>query len=159
MTSGCSTSSAEWKVHHDSNRLGIRLLGPTPTWARADGGDGGSHPSNVHDYVYGVGSVNFTGNMPIIITHDGPSLGGFVCPVTIVQSELWKVGQLQPGDIVQFIRMEIDEANEARLAQKHFIATLQKASEKSRHGNLWSPRETKAVLLQRSPDDHHPGWK
>ena len=150
---------AEWKVHHDSNRLGIRLLGPTPTWARADGGDGGSHPSNVHDYVYGVGSVNFTGNMPIIITHDGPSLGGFVCPVTIVQSELWKVGQLQPGDIVQFIRMEIDEANEARIAQKHFIATLQKASKKSRHGNLWSPRETKAVLLQRSPDDHHPGME
>ena len=151
--------SAEWKVHHDSNRLGIRLLGPTPTWARADGGDGGSHPSNVHDYVYGVGSVNFSGNMPIIITHDGPSLGGFVCPVTIVQSELWKVGQLQPGDTVQFICMEIDEANEARLAQKHFIATLQKASKKSRHGSLWSPRETKAVLLQRSPDDHHPGME
>ena len=151
--------STEWKVHHDSNRLGIRLLGPTPTWAREHGGDGGSHPSNVHDYVYGVGSVNFTGNMPIIITHDGPSLGGFVCPVTVVQSELWKVGQLLPGDTVQFVRMDIDEANEARLAQKHFIATLQKVPKKFLHENLWSPRETKAVLLRRSPDDHHPGME
>ena len=151
--------STEWKVHHDSNRLGIRLLGPTPTWARKHGGDGGSHPSNVHDYVYGVGSVNFTGNMPIIITHDGPSLGGFVCPVTVVQSELWKVGQLLPGDTVQFVRMDIDEANEARLAQKHFIATLQKVPKKFLHENLWSPRETKAVLLRRSPDDHHPGME
>ena len=151
--------STEWKVHHDSNRLGIRLLGPTPTWAREHGGDGGSHPSNVHDYVYGVGSVNFTGNMPIIITHDGPSLGGFICPVTIVQSELWKVGQLLPGDTVQFIRMDIDEANEARLAQKHFIATLQKVPKKFLDENLWSPRETKAVLLRRSPDDHHPGME
>lgn len=153
--------STEWKVHHDSNRLGIRLLGPTLTWARADGGEGGSHPSNVHDYVYGVGSVNFTGDMPIIIAHDGPSLGGFVCPVTIVQSELWKVGQLQPGDTVQFVRMDIDEANEARLAQKYFIATLEKPKKKFLSGNLWSPRKTEAVLLQRSPahSGHHPGME
>ena len=151
--------STEWKVHHDSNRLGIRLSGPVPTWARTDGGEGGSHPSNVHDYVYAVGSVNFTGNMPIIIAHDGPSLGGFVCPVTIVQSELWKVGQLHPGDTVQFIPMDIDEANAARLAQKHFIATLEKPKKKFLSGNLWSPRKTEAVLLQRSPahSDHHPG--
>ena len=151
--------SVEWKVHHDSNRLGIRLLGPAPTWARADGGEGGSHPSNVHDYVYGVGSVNFTGNMPIIITHDGPSLGGFVCPVTIVQSELWKVGQLQPGDTVKFVRMDIDEANQARLAQKHFIATLENAPRNLMSGNLWSPRTTKAVLLQKPQGVHHPGMQ
>ncbi len=151
--------SVEWKVHHDSNRLGIRLLGPAPTWAREDGGEGGSHPSNVHDYVYGVGSVNFTGNMPIIITHDGPSLGGFVCPVTIVQSELWKVGQLRPGDTVEFVRMNIDEANEARLAQKHFIATLGNAPRKHTNRNLWSPRKTEAVLLEKPPGVHHPGMQ
>ena len=38
--------------------------------------------------------------MPIILGPDGPSLGGFVCPATVVQSELWKVGQLKPGDKV-----------------------------------------------------------
>ena len=124
--------SVEWTVHHDSNRMGIRLVGPAPTWAREDGGEGGTHPSNVHDYVYSVGSVNFTGNMPIIITQDGPSLGGFVCPVTIVQSELWKVAQLRPGDTVQFTRMSIDEANSARKTQNHFIATLRKPAKESR---------------------------
>ena len=149
--------SVEWKVHHDSNRMGIRLLGPAPTWARADGGEGGSHPSNVHDYVYGVGSVNFTGNMPIIITHDGPSLGGFVCPVTIVQSELWKVGQLQPGDSVQFVRMDIDKANEARLAQKYLVATLEKPAKKFLSLKSWSPRKTEAVLQQKPPGGQHPG--
>ena len=151
--------SVEWKVHHDSNRLGIRLLGPSPNWARKDGGEGGSHPSNVHDYVYGVGSVNFTGNMPIIITHDGPSLGGFVCPITIVQSELWKVGQLRPGDTVKFVRMNIDEANESRQAQNHFIATLGNAPRNLTSGNLWSPRKTDAVLLQKPPGVHHPGME
>ncbi len=29
------------------NRLGIRLEGPRPRFARPDGGEGGSHPSNV----------------------------------------------------------------------------------------------------------------
>lgn len=43
------------------NRLGIRLEGPRPQFARKDGGDGGSHPSNVHDHVYAIGTINFTG--------------------------------------------------------------------------------------------------
>lgn len=57
--------STKWRVHHESNRLGIRLLGPSPIFARPDGGEGGSHPSNVHDYVYAIGSVNFTGKSDI----------------------------------------------------------------------------------------------
>lgn len=30
--------SHAWVVHHNSNRTGIRLIGPKPTWARPDGG-------------------------------------------------------------------------------------------------------------------------
>ena len=36
----------DWKVGHNSSRTGVRLEGPTPQWARASGGEGGSHPSN-----------------------------------------------------------------------------------------------------------------
>lgn len=54
-----------FEVHHNSNRLGIRLNGPRPKFARPDGGEGGSHPSNVHDHVYAVGTVNYTGDMPM----------------------------------------------------------------------------------------------
>lgn len=102
--------SASWTVHYNSNRLGVRLVGPKPTWARTDGGEAGLHPSNIHDCEYAIGSVNFTGDSPVILTHDGPSLGGFVCPVTIARAELWKVGQLKPGDIVRFERLEYPEA-------------------------------------------------
>lgn len=45
------------------NRLGIRLQGPRPKFARRDGGEGGSHPSNVHDHVYALGTVNYTGEL------------------------------------------------------------------------------------------------
>jgi len=94
--------SAAWKVHHNSSRTGVRLIGPKPTWARRDGGEAGLHPSNIHDNAYVVGAIDFTGDMPIILGPDGPSLGGFVCPFVIIQADLWKIGQLAPGNTVRF---------------------------------------------------------
>ncbi|MBR8313350.1 urea carboxylase [Burkholderia dolosa] len=100
-----------WTVHYNSSRTGVRLIGPKPQWARADGGEAGLHPSNIHDNAYAIGAVDFTGDMPVILGPDGPSLGGFVCPVTVVRDELWKLGQLRPGDTVQFARVAATAAH------------------------------------------------
>lgn len=54
--------------------------------------------------------VNFTGDMPVILTVDGPSLGGFVSMVTVPTTELWKVGQAMPGNKIRFKQMAVDEA-------------------------------------------------
>ncbi|BAI75052.1 urea carboxylase (plasmid) [Azospirillum sp. B510] len=102
--------AADWEVHYNSSRTGIRLIGPKPAWARKDGGEAGLHPSNIHDNAYAIGAIDFTGDMPVILGPDGPSLGGFVCPATIVHAELWKIGQLRPGDTVRFKRLTADEA-------------------------------------------------
>jgi urea carboxylase len=99
-----------WTVHYNSSRTGVRLIGPKPQWARTDGGEAGLHPSNIHDNAYAVGAVDFTGDMPVILGPDGPSLGGFVCPITVVGEELWKLGQLRPGDTVRFERMPVKAA-------------------------------------------------
>lgn len=101
----------EWTVHFNSNRLGVRLSGPTPSWARENGGEAGLHPSNVHDCEYAIGAINFTGDFPVILAKDGPSLGGFVCPVTIAKAELWKVGQLKADDKISFYPMTVEQAN------------------------------------------------
>jgi urea carboxylase len=101
---------ANWEVHYNSSRTGVRLIGPKPTWARRDGGEAGLHPSNIHDNAYAIGAIDFTGDMPVILGPDGPSLGGFVCPATIVRAELWKVGQLRPGDRVKFRCLSVEEA-------------------------------------------------
>ncbi len=103
--------TTDGEVHYNSSRTGVRLIGPAPTWARPDGGEAGLHPSNLHDNAYAIGSVDFTGDMPVILGPDGPSLGGFVCPVTIVDDELWKTGQLRPGDRIRFVRAPRAAAN------------------------------------------------
>lgn len=41
-----------------------------------------------------AGAINFTGDHPVVLTMDGPSLGGFICPATIISTELWKIGQV-----------------------------------------------------------------
>jgi len=94
--------AARWEVHFNSARTGVRLVGPKPRWARADGGEAGLHPSNIHDTPYGIGAIDFTGDVPIILGPDGPSLGGFVCPATVITAERWKLGQLRPGDTIRF---------------------------------------------------------
>jgi urea carboxylase len=96
--------ASTYEVHHNSARTGVRLIGPKPKWARADGGEAGLHPSNIHDNAYAVGAIDFTGDMPILLGPDGPSLGGFVCPAVVTRNDLWKLGQLKPGDTVRFIR-------------------------------------------------------
>ncbi len=102
--------AAEYEVHFNSARTGVRLIGPKPRWARSDGGEAGLHPSNIHDTAYSVGALDFTGDTPILLGPDGPSLGGFVCPVTVVTAERWKLGQLRPGDKVRFVPVRSIEA-------------------------------------------------
>ncbi len=113
---------AEWEVHYNSSRTGVRLIGPQFKWARPDGGEAGLHPSNLHDNAYAVGSLDFTGDMPVILGPDGPSLGGFVCPFTIVLGELWKVGQLCSGDKVRFIPITLEDATVLRHYRESILA-------------------------------------
>jgi urea carboxylase len=114
----------EWEIHYNSNRTGIRLIGPKPQWARTSGGEAGLHPSNIHDNAYAIGAVDFTGDMPVILGPDGPSLGGFVCPVTIINAELWKMGQLRAGDRVKFVPVAHETAKEMITAQDEAISEL-----------------------------------
>src|SRR5471030_1870525 len=117
--------ATEWEVHFNSSRTGVRLIGPKPEWVRADGGEAGLHPSNIHDNPYAIGAVDFTGDMPVILGPDGPSLGGFVCPVTIIEADLWQIGQLKAGDKVRFVPVQIDAARQAAAARLHELETLE----------------------------------
>ena len=120
----------EFEIHFNSSRTGIRLIGPKPEWAREDGGEAGLHPSNIHDNAYAIGAIDFTGDMPIILGPDGPSLGGFVCPAVVIHSELWKLGQLKAGDKVKFTPVSYHQAKQLN---QDYQAILDAASLESIH--------------------------
>ncbi|HEU5076392.1 MAG TPA: urea carboxylase, partial [Polyangiaceae bacterium] len=113
--------AADFEVHYNSARTGVRLIGPKPSWARPDGGEAGLHPSNIHDCAYAVGTVDFTGDMPILLGPDGPSLGGFVCPATVIRADVWKLGQLKPGTKVHFVPISVDQAVMREEAQSRML--------------------------------------
>jgi len=111
---------AAWTVHHHSDRTGIRLVGPSIAFARADGGEAGLHPSNIHDSAYAPGAIMLAGDAPVIVGPDGPSLGGFVVPAAVIAADLWKLGQLRPGDAVEL--RAVDAATAADRAARHEAA-------------------------------------
>jgi len=114
-----------WAVDHRADRTGIRLVGPTPGWARADGGEAGLHPSNVHDSAYPVGGIMLSGDTPVIVGADGPSLGGFVVPAVVVEADLWMLGQLRPGDRVRLVPVTPGDAAHAIRVRRARLADLQ----------------------------------
>lgn len=113
-----------WEISHNSARGGIRLIGPRPKWARPDGGDGGSHPSNVIEYGYPMGGINFTGDEPVIFPADCPDFGGFVVPFTVVKADYWKMGQLQAGNKVKFHPVSLEAALERRRKTDAFVQNV-----------------------------------
>lgn len=148
----------DWEVHFNSSRTGVRLLGPKPEWARNDGGEAGMHPSNIHDNAYAIGTVDFTGDMPVILGPDGPSLGGFVCPATVITADLWKVGQLSAGDKVRFIPVSKQSAIEELKFREQEIAALQPGNSAVSVIENFAPEITKCrmgqheVAIRRSGD-------
>jgi len=129
----------EWEVHYNSSRTGVRLIGPKPEWARSDGGEAGMHPSNIHDNAYALGTIDFTGDMPVILGPDGPSLGGFVCPATVITADLWKLGQLKAGDKIKFIPVTIHDAVESEKFQLRSINELVPVREDVKPATISTP--------------------
>ncbi|MFF1823806.1 5-oxoprolinase/urea amidolyase family protein [Kribbella sp. NPDC058245] len=114
----------EWTVDHRSDRTGVRLAGPLPGWARSDGGEAGLHPSNVHDSAYPVGGIMLSGDTPVIVGKDGPSLGGFVVPAVVIEADRWMLGQLRAGDSVRLLPVTIDAATAAIEERRRWLADL-----------------------------------
>ena len=139
----------DWQVHYNSSRTGVRLVGPKPTWARHDGGEAGLHPSNIHDNAYAVGAIDFTGDMPVILGPDGPSLGGFVCPATVVQAELWKLGQLAPGNTIRFVPLTHAQAVAQAAAQNAQLSVPGAAAPVTQQAARCQPAD--AAILHRTP--------
>lgn len=121
------TYNTKWQISHNAARGGIRLIGPKPKWARTDGGEGGAHPSNVPEYGYPVGTLNWTGDDPCIFPVDCPDFGGFVSSTTIIKADYWRMGQMKAGDTMRYHRVSLEHALEMRRQINGFIDKVAKA--------------------------------
>ncbi|PPQ75558.1 hypothetical protein CVT26_012381 [Gymnopilus dilepis] len=123
--------TTHWLISPSSNRLGIRLQAPIASdkiqWARESGGEGGSHPSNILDNGYAPGTINLNGDTPVILTNEGPDKGGYLCMCTVATAEMWKLGQLAPGDTVQFRRLSWNDARQKSFQYNEWFNMLQRS--------------------------------
>jgi urea carboxylase len=69
-------SWATWKVHHNSDRTGVRLIGPRPVGARDGTKPACTLPTSDNAYAVGHGFHRRYAD-PAVRTAE---LGGFVCP-------------------------------------------------------------------------------
>ncbi|KAI0693471.1 urea carboxylase [Cytidiella melzeri] len=144
--------ATRWRVSASSNRMGIRLEGPKIEWARETGGEGGSHPSNIHDNGYALGTVNINGDTPVILGNEGPDMGGYVCLCTVASAEMWKLGQLRPGVTVRFVCVTINAAQ--KLAYNVSSLLLDVARVMSTSGEELPDGESEIYEVTASSDEH-----
>lgn len=156
--------STEWKVSHNASRSAIRLIGPVPKWQRKDGGEGGAHPSNLIEYGYPLGALNWTGDDPCLFPNDCPNFGGFISSNTIIRADWWKMGQMKAGDTLRYKRVSLKEALELRIGVNTFLDSVEKAIGSGNYDNV-RPLQTKhtprgdfekSVIWERKPREAEP---
>ncbi|CRK57359.1 Urea carboxylase [Alloactinosynnema sp. L-07] len=151
--------AATWTVDHRADRTGVRLIGPTPGWARRDGGEAGLHPSNIHDSAYPIGGIMLAGNTPVIVGPDGPSLGGFVVPCVVIRADRWMLAQLRPGDTVRLDVVSPATAEAVNAERDALLADLHVISPRVATTRSAVPptAEPDVVLARLDPEGHRPG--
>lgn len=55
---------------------------------------------------------------------DAPDLGGFISSTTIVNASLWRMGQLKSGDTIQYRRVSLKDALQAREKLERFLESV-----------------------------------
>jgi biotin-dependent carboxylase-like uncharacterized protein len=93
---------AEWTVTPQSNRAGYRLSGPelqlmAPVEMRS------------HGVVPGVIQVPH-GGQPIIQLADAATMGGYPKIGTVIEADLWRLGQVRPGEHIRFLETDYQGA-------------------------------------------------
>ena len=110
--------AGEWKITSQSDRYGYRLAG-TPLEASA------SVEMRSHGIVPGVIQVP-PGGQPIVQMRDAQPSGGYPKLGTVIEADLWRLGQAPIGSRVRFIETTWDEAVAALDETQDWLANVQR---------------------------------
>ena len=100
--------SDEFTVSPALDRMGIRLDGP-----EIKGKDGCDIISD--GIVFGSVQIPNSGS-PIILMADHQTTGGYAKIATVISADLPKLAQARPGNKIRFIKVTVEEAEEAAIA-------------------------------------------
>ncbi|MDP4603506.1 MAG: biotin-dependent carboxyltransferase family protein [Solirubrobacteraceae bacterium] len=87
-------AAASWEVSSDSNRSGVRLIGPELPRVR-------DHQLLSEGMAHGAVQVPASGQ-PIILLADHPTTGGYPVVAVVASADLDAAGQLRPGQSLRF---------------------------------------------------------
>ncbi|MFA5848489.1 MAG: biotin-dependent carboxyltransferase family protein [Bacteroidales bacterium] len=108
--------TSEFQITGQSDRMGIRLSGPTIQIKTGAGG---------HDIIsagISPGTIQLPGNgQPIILMADRQTTGGYARIANVASIDLTRVAQLRPGDKIRFQEISIKKAQEELKKNSIFV--------------------------------------
>lgn len=110
-----------WKVAPEADRIGYRFQGGTQLnfVERVQPFGAGADPSNIVDGCYPYGSIQVpNGSEPIVLHRDAVSGGGYFMLGAVISADMDYIGQLQPHCEVEFVKVDMAAALEARKNRK-----------------------------------------
>ncbi|MDW8197708.1 MAG: biotin-dependent carboxyltransferase family protein [Gemmataceae bacterium] len=101
-----------YEVATASNRMGLRLKGQPLTRPAKE----------LVSEAVAPGAVQITNDgLPIVLGVDGQTIGGYPKIAHVIRADRDELGQLRPGDRVQFVRVSLEEAEEAALHRQRWL--------------------------------------
>jgi allophanate hydrolase subunit 2 len=112
--------ATNWKITHQSDRGGYRLAGQklaldTPVEMRSYG------------LVAGIVQVPPSGQ-PIIQLSDANTAGGYPKIATVIEADLWRLGQARHGSFIRFIEVTYEEAVEAMTPVTAYLKQIRRGT-------------------------------
>lgn len=110
-----------WKVLPASNRIGLRLQGPTLAPEKKT-------ELLSHGIVPGVVQVPPSGQ-PIVMQCDAQTSGGYPKLATVIEADQWRIAQTPLGGSLRFVETSQEQALDALREQRAYLQKLRLASQ------------------------------
>jgi biotin-dependent carboxylase-like uncharacterized protein len=117
-----------WEITQEANRMGYRMAGEALVLSQ-------SLELLSHGILPGVIQVPPSGQ-PIVQLAEANTCGGYPKIATVISADLWKFGQLLPGDRVRFRLVSMEDALQALWARAEVFEELRATAQRL---GLWRP--------------------
>jgi KipI family sensor histidine kinase inhibitor len=118
-----SSLAGLFEVDLRSDRTGVRLRRPASARERSPRRDNAHGGGEVPSHAVVPGCVQLPpGGDPVVLGPDCGPVGGYVVAATVVSADLWRLGTLEPGQLVSFELVSLEQAAAARLELARVVA-------------------------------------